>query len=293
MSCFSADRALAASTRSRKRPRSEYLRAGSLISPSSRPEVSRGGRAWRVPGTACNNGLTGSPPAAFRVLGLADSGSSPRRSRSRTSRTVQGDMPATLAIVRSDASGLSRIISAARRRPAARSTGRTLPSRPTLATAESASPAVSRRRARTVFVASAVMEAMTPFDHSGLDARMRRAAAVRSDRVRGRPWRVFPSTDRANASSSVPSKKRTAIHDLPRSSAARRRCLPSSTRMVGRWTMMGGNSSSDSTRIFTCVESSGTRRGESTAFSVAIGTISVAESIRAQRARRNAMSVPD
>lgn len=218
-------------------------------------------------------------------------GSSPRRSRSLTSRTVPGETPASSAILRREACGFLRRSSAARRRPAAGSSGRTFPSRPTRAVTSDALLEAARRKSRTVRGARPVTEATIRSDHSGWESRMRRAAAVRSGRVRGRPCRMFFATARAKASFSVPSKNCAEISVLPRSAATFRRCAPSITRIVARWTRMGGSSSTDSVRTLRWSGSSPRWRGESAVISELIGTGSGADIFCDHCRRSDASSV--
>ncbi len=70
---------------------------------------------------------------------------------------------------------------------------------------------------------------------------MRNAAAVRSAWVSGSPWLMLASTERTNASSVLPSKYVTPMVSRPLSTAARKRCVPSMIRIVGRCTSTGGS----------------------------------------------------
>ncbi len=68
----------------------------------------------------------------FDCVPRIGTGSSPRRSRSRTSAAVAGAIPASRATCRSEMPGLLATSSAARARPAEASTGLDRPSRPIL-----------------------------------------------------------------------------------------------------------------------------------------------------------------
>lgn len=105
---------------------------------------------------------------------------------------------------------------------------------------------------------------------------MRAAAASRSQWASGRPCVTLASTAITNAAAESPSKKRTGTCCSPRRMAARNRCMPSMTRIDGRWTTIGGSGWSTSARSWTWESSSPDRRGESDAWSAETATCSTA-----------------
>src|SRR6266567_4349718 len=115
--------------------------------------------------------------AAF-VAGFSGTGDSPRFRRLRTSRTVAGDMPAARATSRNDASGCCVRSSAARRRPAPLSSGRTLPSLPTRAFDCGISSLEPFLMAATVFAARPAEWPIARSDMCGCDAMIRSGAAI-------------------------------------------------------------------------------------------------------------------
>lgn len=69
---------------------------------------------------------------------------------------------------------------------------------------------------------------------------MRWAAVLRSATDSGSPFEMFADTDWRNTWSSAPSKNLTSTASSPLRVAAPMRCMPSTTRMVGRCTRTGG-----------------------------------------------------
>ncbi|MEW2313671.1 hypothetical protein [Streptomyces bauhiniae] len=181
------------------------------------------------------------PPAHGAVRDCAarcrgGNGSSPRRNRSRTSATVAGDNPARRAISRNDTPGSSRnsrhATSRARADPSP--TARARPSRPTRTPDTSAPDA---RRIWATFRADNPATAATArSDHPGRPTTIRSAAATRSPTGNARPCRAFTATASNAASSTPPSKNRTAIRSSPRRLAAHNRCTPSTTVIDARCT---------------------------------------------------------
>ena len=150
-------------------------------------------------------------------------------------------MPAARATSRSDASGCCASSSAARRRPAPLSSGRTRPSRPIRAFDCGISSLELFLMAATVLAARPAEWPMARSDMRGCEAMIRSAAARRSAWDSGRPWVMFSCTARRNTSASLPSKKMTSMLSRPCKDAAIRRCIPSITRMVRRSTRIGGS----------------------------------------------------
>lgn len=136
-------------------------------------------------------------------------GSKPRLSRSRTSRTVPGEIPALLATARSDAVGSPLRRSAASLRPSELLSGRTRPSYPLLARNWAFSPVAHCGLVRIVAIVlwdNPMIDAMRRSDQSGCTSTMRAAAAFRSARDSGSPCIIFSWTDIIKISSSSPSK---------------------------------------------------------------------------------------
>ncbi|WP_344963837.1 hypothetical protein [Streptomyces thioluteus] len=163
---------------------------------------------------------------------------------------------------------------AALRRPSMVLMGRTRPSRPSrLPTISGRSLAERRRSLPTVFELRPVRCAMTRSDQCGWLPMMRWAAALRSSSVSGSPCRTFNWTERTKASASLPSKNRTGTSVRPLITAARNRCMPSITRMVGRCTRSGSGLASVSARRRTCAGFSRCSRGESEGRRSPMGTV--------------------
>jgi hypothetical protein len=178
------------------------------------------------------------PFRSFRSAGATRS--SPRRSRSRTSFAVAGEIPAALAISRKVAWGRALISCCALKRPSAASSGLTRPSRPSLDGPWASAVPARRRIVATVPAAKPVAWPIQRSDRCGWQPSMRCAAALRSASVNGSPWMMLARTAAINASSASPSKNLTSTLWSPRNCAARRRCIPSMTRMVCRCTTIGG-----------------------------------------------------
>ncbi len=237
----------------------------------------------------CASGLTRAcrltpSPAASRRSGT---GPSSRRSRARTSRAVSGEIPASRAISRSEASGLSAMSLAAVLRRSAPLTGRTRPSRPTLASEVSnwCPPPVGHARiAATVLAATPLTAAIMRSDHCGYELMIRDAAALRSARDSGRPCRMFAWTASTKELASSPSKNRASTSLSPRDLAARNRCIPSITRMVWRCTIIGGSGPSTPASARTCPRSSPESRGESESSSEPTRTLTTARPSRSPMA---------
>ncbi|GAA4661568.1 hypothetical protein GCM10023347_11310 [Streptomyces chumphonensis] len=109
-------------------------------------------------------------------------------------------------------------------------------------------------------------------DQWGWVARMRAAAAERSDGVKGSPWVELAVTASTKASSGVPSKNRAEMWVAPRSTATRSRYVPSMTRIEERWTMTGGSSPGHAASARRWSEFPAAERGESAGRRSAIGT---------------------
>ena len=203
---------------------------------------------------------------------FSGTGDWPRSRRLRTSRTVAGDMPAARATSRNDAPGCCVRSSAARRRPAPLSSGRTLPSRPTRAFDCGISSLEPFLMAATVLAARPTEWPIARSDMCGCDATIRPAAARRSAWDSGRPWATFSRTARRKTSVSFPSKNMTSMVSRPCKDAAIRRCIPSITRMVRPSTRIGGSGVSVSASRAMCALSSPLSRGESAGRSDSTGT---------------------
>lgn len=181
------------------------------------------------------------PPAHAAVRDCAarcrgGNGSSPRRNRSRTSATVAGDNPARRATSRNDTPGSSRNSRHATSRADADPdpTARTRPSRPTRTPGTSTPHA--RRTCATFRADNPATAATALSDHPGRPTTIRCAAAIRSPTGNARPCVTFTATANNAASSTHPSKNRTAIHSSPRNRAAHNRCTPSTTVIDARCT---------------------------------------------------------
>ena len=265
-----APTALTCSSRSMPLPRSLLRNEGSRSSFSTAAAGSGGVTARglrRMAWAALSPPVPASAPVvALRVSAAAafsGTGDSPRSRRLRTSRTVAGDMPAERATSRSDAFGCWARNSAARRRPAPLSSGRTLPSRPTRALDCGACSPEVFLMAATVLAARPTEWPIARSDMWGWDTMIRSAAARRSAWDSGRPWATFSWTARRKTSASLPSKNVTSMVSCPRKDAAIRRCIPSITRMVRRSTRIGGSDVSSSASRAMWALSSPLSRGES------------------------------
>ncbi len=267
------------------RPASLNRSEGSLASRATKSadEASRSlalPRSWpgpmsgRGPAPDDASAVGADSPAASRRLCRGVTGDSPRASLARTSFAVDGEMCATLAIERNDAAGLAAIRSAARRRASAPSTGRILPSRPILTFDCPIRSVAHPRIVATVPAARPVTAAIRRSDHVGCDSTMRAAAIFRSAVDSGSPCAWLSSTARTKASASSPVKNSTSMASSPRNTAARTRCTPSMTFMVGRWTTTGGSGVSIAASILVCSTCSPWTRGESTITSRAMDTLS-------------------
>lgn len=91
---------------------------------------------------------------------------------------------------------------------------------------------------------------------------------------------MFALTAKIKASRASPSKNCTSTSPSPRSAAARNRCIPSITRIVARFTMIGGSVASDSASARTCSILSPDSLGESDENSEQIGTLATASCSR-------------
>jgi hypothetical protein len=137
-----------------------------------------------------------------------DSGSGflPLSRRWRTSRAVVTETPACRAISRNEARGFVDKNFAARRRPLAGLTGRVFPSRPSRGPNLGISSVAHPRNLPTVLFDTPAISAIDRSDQCGYDAKTLLAAALRSERVSGKPWVTLRCTASAKASPSSPSK---------------------------------------------------------------------------------------
>ncbi len=147
------------------------------------------------------------------------SGSSPRSSLARTSRTVDGERPTSWAMLRRDASGRAAMSSAAARRAELVSTGRRRPSLPKR-WLDCELSSIELRIDATVLADRPAVVAIERSDQCGCVLMIRSAALRRSAKDNGRPWVTFSWTPTMKASSSEPSTRYASICVNPFSRAA-------------------------------------------------------------------------